>query len=99
MDRLSLFIAMMMWSVISGAIIILFMSLGYVGWIAFALAVVLGFAVGIPAAKMISARIKRQDPDWDEKRNRPDPTTPNLTANTMSDTEFGTDRRVGKPLR
>lgn len=74
MDRLSLFIAMMTWTVISGAIIILFMSMGYLGWVPFALAVGLGFAIGLPVAKRISARIKRQDPDWDEKRNRPDPT-------------------------
>ncbi|WP_022704982.1 hypothetical protein [Pseudorhodobacter ferrugineus] len=33
-----------------------------------------GFGLGLPLAKMISARIKRQDPDWDEKRNRADPT-------------------------
>jgi NAD/NADP transhydrogenase alpha subunit len=70
MDRLSLFIAMMTWSLVSGCLIILFMTLGYIGWTAFAVAVVLGFALGLPLAKMIAARIKRQDPSWDEKRNR-----------------------------
>jgi len=70
MDRLSLFIAMMTWSLVSGSLIILFMTLGYIGWTAFAVAVVLGFALGLPLAKMIAARIKRQDPSWDEKRNR-----------------------------
>lgn len=74
MDRLSLLIAMMTWTLVSGVIIVLFMSLGYVGWVQFGIAVVLGFALGLPLAKVISARIKRQDPDWDEKRNRPDPT-------------------------
>ncbi len=74
MDRLSLFVAMMTWTVVSGVFIILFMSLGYLGWVPFGLAVALGFAAGFPWAKKISARIKRQDPDWDEKRNRPDPT-------------------------
>jgi NAD/NADP transhydrogenase alpha subunit len=62
MDRLSLFIAMMTWSLVSGCLIILFMTLGYIGWTAFAVAVVLGFALGLPLAKMIAARIKRQDP-------------------------------------
>ena len=74
MDRLSLFIAMMTWTLVSGVFIVLFMSLGYIGWTAFAIAVLLGFGVGLPCAKMISARIKRQDPDWDEERNRADPT-------------------------
>ena len=74
MDRLSLFIAMMTWTLVSGVFIVLFMSLGYIGWIPFAVAVVLGFGVGLPLAKKISERIKRQDPDWDAKRNCPDPT-------------------------
>jgi hypothetical protein len=73
MDRLGLFIAMMTWSMVSGALIIAAMSLGYIGWIPFAIAVVLGFAIGLPLARVISKRIKRQDPDWDEVRNRPDP--------------------------
>lgn len=73
MDRLSLYVAMMTWTLVSGVIIVAFMSFGYVGWVHFGVAVVLGFGLGLPLAKMISARIKRQDPDWDEKRNRPDP--------------------------
>ncbi|OSP53418.1 hypothetical protein [Pseudoruegeria sp. SK021] len=73
MDRLSLFVAMMTWTLVSGIVIVLFMSLGYIGWVQFGFAVALGFGLGLPLAKMISARIKRRDPDWDEKRNRPDP--------------------------
>lgn len=73
MDRLSLFIAMMTWTLVSGVIIVVFMSLGFVGWVQFVLAVVIGLAVGLPVAKAISTRIKRQDPDWDETRNRPEP--------------------------
>jgi hypothetical protein len=74
MDRLSLFVAMMTWTLVSGVIIVAFMSLGYVGWVQFGVAVALGFGLGLPLARIISVRIKRQDPDWDEKRNRPDPT-------------------------
>ena len=73
MDRLSLFIAMITWTLVSGVLIVLFMSLGYVGWLQFGFAVFVGFGLGLPLAKIISARIKRQDPDWDEKRNRPAP--------------------------
>lgn len=88
MDRLSLLIAMMTWTLVSGVIIVLFMSLDYVGWMQFGIAVGLGFALGLPLAKVISARIKRQDPDWDEKRNRPD-----LTPDAKVDVGDGEPRR------
>ena len=65
---------MMTWTVVSGTLIIVFLTVGYVGWVPIAIAVVLGFVLGLPIAKWIGARIKRQDPDWDEVHNRPDPT-------------------------
>jgi hypothetical protein len=80
MDRLSIFVAMMTWSVVSGCLIVLFLSLGYVGWVPIVTGVVAGFALGLPLAKWIGARIKRQDPAWDEVRNRPAPQT-NAEAN------------------
>jgi cation transport ATPase len=71
MSRLAIFIFVMVWVVISGTIITAALSLGYYGWVPIALGVIVGALAGVPIARRIASRIKRRDPDWDQRRDRP----------------------------
>ncbi len=71
MFRLSHVVVMMTWTIVSGVILIAAFSAGWYGWMPVVLAVVLGFAIGWPAARILSRRIKRQDPHYDAARDRP----------------------------
>jgi hypothetical protein len=48
--------------------IIAVLSLGWYSWTALALAAALGTLLTWPASYVISRRIKRQDPNWDETK-------------------------------
>lgn len=73
MSRLSIFISLLGWTLVSGVVIIISFSLGYYGWRAIALCVGLGFVLGIPASIFVARRIKHEDPAWDDTRDRPQP--------------------------
>lgn len=71
MSRLAIFVLVMVWVVISGSFITAALSLGYYGWVPIVLGVVVGIVAGVPIALWIEARIKRRDPNWDQRRDRP----------------------------
>ena len=66
MDRLSLVLTLMTGSVLAGGLTILVLGLGYYSWPAIGIAAGLGFILSWPAAYVVSRRIKRRDPEWDE---------------------------------
>ena len=68
MDRLSIFLTLMSGAFITGTLIIIAFTLGYYNWWAIGGAAIIGFATAWPSAYIVSRRIKRQDPNWDETR-------------------------------
>lgn len=68
MDRLSIILTLMVGAVVTGALVTTVLSLGWYSWPAIGSATVLGFSVTWPASYLISRRIKRQDPNWDETK-------------------------------
>jgi hypothetical protein len=68
MDRLSIILTLIVGPVVTGGLIIAVMSLGWVSWLAIGGAAAVGFLLTWPASYLISRRIKRQDPGWDESR-------------------------------
>ncbi|MGP3695792.1 hypothetical protein [Rhodobacter sp. NSM] len=68
MDRLSIILTLMTGAVITGGLVILFFSFGWYGWMPIAISAVIGIVLCWPAGWMISRRIKREDPQWDETR-------------------------------
>lgn len=60
-------------SSLAGAIVVGFLSAGWVGWMPFVLAGVIGLVLGVPAGLYTARKIKRDDPDWPpaERRDRP----------------------------
>lgn len=71
MDRLSIFLTLMTGAVITGGLVIVAFTLNYYGWVAILASVIIGFALAWPTGYWISRRIKRVDPDWDARRERP----------------------------
>lgn len=68
MDRLSIFLTIAVGSAVTGTLIIIVMSLGWYSWLAIGGAAAIGIFLTWPASYVISRRIKRQDPDWDETK-------------------------------
>jgi len=66
MDRLSIILTLAVGSVLSGALIIVVLSMGWYSWTAIGGAAAVGFVATWPVSYLISRRIKRQDPAWDE---------------------------------
>ena len=84
MDRLRIYLTLIVGPMISGGLMIAVMSLGWYSWTAIGGAMALGLLLTWPASHFISRRIKRQDSDWDEtKIDRvegiiPDPNAPEV---------------------
>lgn len=68
MDRLSFFLTLMTGAVLVGGLVIIVLALGWYNWIAIGVAGVIGFVLSWPVAYLISRKMKRADPDWDETR-------------------------------
>ncbi len=68
MDRLSIVLTLAVGPVLTGGMIIAVLSLGWYSWTAIAGAAALGTLLTWPASYVISRRIKRQDPNWDETK-------------------------------
>lgn len=68
MDRLSFFLTLMTGAVLVGGLVIIVLALGWYNWVAIGVAAVIGFVLSWPVAYLISRRMKRADPDWDETR-------------------------------
>ena len=71
MFRLRYVSALMTNSVIVGSLIILVLSLGWVGWVPIFGAIVIGFLISWPLAVLVARRIKHNDPGWNEAADRP----------------------------
>ena len=66
MDRLSIFLTLIVGSLVTGTLITIVLSMGWYSWPAIGGAAALGFALSWPASYLVSRRIKRNDTDWDE---------------------------------
>lgn len=68
MDRLSIYLTLAVGAMVTGTLVIVVLSLGWYSWPAIAGAAALGTLLTWPVSYVISRRIKRQDPDWDETK-------------------------------
>ena len=57
-------------SSLAGAALIAFLSAGWVGWMPFVVAGIIGLALGFPAGLYTARKIKRDDPAWPPRRQR-----------------------------
>lgn len=71
MKRLSFYLALLSWTLVSGALIIAAFSMGYYNWWVIAIAVVAGFLIAWPSARLVARRIKENDPEWSVHRDAP----------------------------
>lgn len=81
MDRLSIFLTIIVGAMITGGLVVIVLSLGWYSWPAIGGAAALGVVLTWPASYAISRRIKRQDPNWDAtKVDRVDGLIPDAAA-------------------
>ncbi len=77
MDRLSIFLTLMTGSVLTGGLVIIAFTFGWYGWTPILGSAAIGYLLSWPTALLISRRIKRHDPSFDETRiDRVDETIP-----------------------
>lgn len=62
------FMVLLWVSIVAGAAVIAFLALGFIHWMSFVVAGVLGLAVGVPAGIWTARLIKREDPSWPPHR-------------------------------
>ncbi|MFV2053493.1 hypothetical protein [Aliiroseovarius sp. YM-037] len=67
MDRLAIVLAVISGSSIAGAAVIAALALGYYSWVSIAICVAIGAIFAWPTGRMISRRIKRNDPEWNPR--------------------------------
>ena len=68
MDRLSIILTFMTGPVLTAIPVIIAFTLDYYEWPAIAMGVAAGLLLSWPAGYVISRRLKRDDPKWDETR-------------------------------
>jgi hypothetical protein len=71
MFRLRYVVLLMANAVIVGSLIILVLSLGFVGWVPVFGAILIGHLLSYPAARLVARWIKTDDPAWNESLDRP----------------------------
>jgi hypothetical protein len=71
MDRLSIILTLATGAVITGGLVIIVLSLGWVAWGPILGSVVIGWILAWPAAWWISRRIKANDANFDHERKAP----------------------------
>jgi len=54
-----------------GALLIVVISMGWVGWLPIFGAIALGFLMSWPTARLVARMIKEDDPAWNETADRP----------------------------
>ncbi|MCM2561524.1 hypothetical protein M8756_05555 [Lutimaribacter sp. EGI FJ00015] len=81
MDRLKyVLIPSGVFPVLAGGFLIVALSLGYYTWPVIVGAVALGAVLTLPVAHLVSRRIKREDPNFNHRRNSADGVLPDPTA-------------------
>ena len=84
MDRLSIFLTLIVGAMVTGSLVIVVLAMGWYSWPAIGGAAAMGFVLSWPLSYLVSRRIKRQDVTWDETRvDRvdgivPDPSAPEV---------------------
>lgn len=82
MDRLSIFLTLMVGAVIAGGIVIAAFSIGYYSFWPVVIAAVVASIATWPVSYHVSSRIKRNDPNWHPRPQaraaRPDPDAPEI---------------------
>lgn len=84
MDRLSIYLTLVVGSLVTGSLVTLVLVLGWYTWPAIGIAAAVGMVVTWPISYVISRRIKRQDPEWDSRAVDhvdgliPDPSAPEV---------------------
>jgi hypothetical protein len=71
MFRLRYVVLMMTNAVLVGSLIILVLSLGFVGWVPVVGAILIGHLLSWPVARVVTRWIKIDDPAWNETLDRP----------------------------
>ncbi|MDP2084910.1 MAG: hypothetical protein Q8K20_06925 [Gemmobacter sp.] len=66
MDRLSIVLTLAVGAMITGSFVTAVLVRGWYSWPAIGIAAGIGMFLTWPVSYLISRRIKRQDPDWDE---------------------------------
>lgn len=56
---------------IAGAVVVAALVIGFMTWITFVVAGIVGLAIGIPAGIWNARKIRRDDPDWQRDRHIP----------------------------
>lgn len=67
MDRLAIVLAVISGLCIAGAALIAALALGFYTWISIAVCVAVGAVLAWPTGRLISRRIKREDPNWNPR--------------------------------
>lgn len=84
MDRLSIYLTLVVGSLVTGSLVTLVLVLGWYSWPAIGIAAAVGMVITWPISYGISRRIKRRDPEWDARKVDdvdgviPDPTAPEV---------------------
>lgn len=68
MDRLSIYLTLIVGAFITGTLVTIVLALGWYSWPAIGGSAAVGFLVSWPVSYLVSRRIKRKDPAWDETR-------------------------------
>lgn len=71
MDRLSIVLSLVTNAVCVGTALIVVLVLGFYSWQAIVAAIVVGMIASYPAAWLWAKQIKRDDPYWNERKERP----------------------------
>lgn len=84
MDRLAIYLSVLIGSCVAGAAVIVAFTLDYYSVFAFVVCGVIGVIAAYPAGYWVSRYIKRNDPDFDHRKPRrsdgilPDPNAPEV---------------------
>lgn len=71
--KLRFYLAILCGSSLAGALLIAAFTLGYYSWVAIAACVGIGAVAAWPLGVWLARRIKRDDPAWDHRHDRPRP--------------------------
>ncbi len=84
MDRLSIFLTLILGSLVTGGLVTVVLSLGWYSWSAIGGAAALGTLLTWPLSYVVSRQIKMWDPRWDATKVEkvkgviPDPAAPEV---------------------